>query len=275
MHPIDRTRLDAYLARIGYAGSLDPTLETLRALHRAHLQAIPYENLDIHLGRDLTLDRDATFAKLVDQQRGGWCFEMNGTFGWVLESLGFDVRYVAGAVRRASRGASAHDSHLVLIVTLERPYIADVGFGDGFYEPLPLQCGRYEQLALAFSISCEDEWWRVHNQPYGGADSYDFTLEPRSIESFASKCHQLQTSPDSGFVRAIVCSRYRPDGLVILRGAVLREVTNGRLAARTITDADDYLHVLAHHFDLAPAGRDTLWPIVQAQHAAWMASQSG
>lgn len=120
---LDTDRLGAYMARVGYDGSLAPTIDTLFALHRAHLTAIPYENLDIHLGRTLTLDRQATFAKLVGEKRGGWCFEMNGTFGWVLEAIGFDVRYVAGAVNRADRGASALDNHLVLIVTIDRPYI--------------------------------------------------------------------------------------------------------------------------------------------------------
>lgn len=72
--------VDAYLVRIGYEGRLEPTPETLYALHRAHLLAIPYENLDIHLGRPLTLSLPDIFDKLVTQKRGGWCFEMNGLF---------------------------------------------------------------------------------------------------------------------------------------------------------------------------------------------------
>lgn len=273
MIPLDARRLDAYLCRVGYDGPRVPSLDTLYALHRAHLTTIPYENLDIHLGRPLTLEREATFAKLVDHRRGGWCFEMNGTFGWVLESLGFDVRYVSGAVRRAERGARAHDSHLLLIVTIDRPYIVDVGFGDGIFEPLPLEPGQYRQHGLEFGVSRDGEWWRVHNHPHGGADSYDFTLEPRSIGSFAAKCHELQTAADSGFVRSTVCGRYNRHGLVVLRGAVLRDITDGQLAVRVITNADDYRHVLVTRFDLVPDGIETLWPIVQARHAAWMATQ--
>lgn len=274
MAQLDTDRLAAYMDRVGYDGPLTPTVGTLRALHRAHLTAIPYENLDIHLGRRLTLDRQAAFAKLVDDRRGGWCFEMNGTFGWVLESIGFDVCYVAGAVRRADRGASALDTHLVLIVTIDRPWIVDVGFGDGFVEPLPLEPGRYRQHALEFGVSREGEWWRVHNHEHGGADSYDFTLKLRSIESFADRCHELQTAADSSFVRATVCGRYDRDGLVVLRGAVLREVRDGVLGERVIADADDYLRVLVERFDLAPAGIETLWPTVKARHVAWMAAQA-
>lgn len=271
---LDATRLGAYMARIGYEGPLAPTHETLCALHRAHLTSIPYENLDIHLGRTLTLDRDAAFAKLVDDKRGGWCFEMNGTFGWVLESLGFDVRYVAGAVRRADRGASALDSHLVLVVTTDRPSIVDVGFGDGFFEPLPLAPGRYRRHSLEFAVSRDGDWWRVHNHEHGGATSYDFTLEPRSLESFAATCHALQTSPDSSFVRTAVCGRYGDHGLVVLRGAVLREVMNGFLSTRVIADADDYGRVLTERFHLAAAEFGPLWPAVHERHLAWMATQA-
>jgi N-hydroxyarylamine O-acetyltransferase len=271
---LDSRRIGAYLARVGYDGPLEPTVGVLRALHRAHLTAIPYENLDIHLGHPLTLDRQAAFGKLVDDRRGGWCFEMNGTFGWVLESVGFDVRYVAGAVRRADRGASALDSHLVLIVTVDDPYIVDVGFGDGFFEPLPLEPGRYRQRSLEFGVSREGEWWRVHNHEHGGAESYDFTLEPRSIESFADKCHELQTAPDSSLVRSTVSGRHEDDGLVVLRGAVLRELRDGVLAIRVIADADDYGRVLANRFHLAPVGVETLWATVQARHVAWMATQT-
>jgi N-hydroxyarylamine O-acetyltransferase len=260
---------------VGYDGALTPTVETLYALHRAHLSTIPYENLDVHLSRPLTLDRDATFAKLVDHRRGGWCFEMNGTFGRVLETIGFEVRYVAGAVRRAERGTSAHDSHLVLVVTVEgRRLIADVGFGDGFFEPLPLEVGRYRQQSLEFGVSRDGDWWRVHNHEHGGADSYDFTLAPRTIESFAGKCLELQTSADSSFVLSTVCGRHERDGLVVLRGAVLRTVKHGALDARTIADADDYARVLAERFGLAPEGVVALWPAVQARHLVWLAAQA-
>ena len=96
--------LRRYFARVGYTGSRETTLETLAGLHKAHLLTIPYENLDIHLGRPLSLDPSAIFARLVEARRGGWCYEMNGLFGCVLASMGFDVRFVSGAVDRVTRG---------------------------------------------------------------------------------------------------------------------------------------------------------------------------
>src|SRR6476620_9554304 len=141
--------LTLYLKRINYSGPVEPNFATLEKLHRQHLFAIPYENFDVHLGRKIELDEQAFFDKLVMQKRGGWCYEMNGLFAWVLRQLGFEVRLLAGSVRSVSDTKSQGD-HLVLLVELERPYVVDVGFGDGFLTPLPLEEGEYRQGYLTF-----------------------------------------------------------------------------------------------------------------------------
>jgi N-hydroxyarylamine O-acetyltransferase len=265
--------LRRYCARIAYDGPREPTRASLVAVHRAHLLSIPYENLDIHLGRPLSLDPAAMFTKLVDERRGGWCYEMNGTLGQALAAMGFDVRYVSGAVHRGARGDAALGNHLVLIVTLDRPWIVDVGFGDGFIEPLPLEPGTYRQGFLEYRVSVDGTRWRVDNHQYGGADGFDFTLEPRTIETFAAPCHELQTSPESPFVQVTVCERFVPGGLVMLRGAVLREVTESGVATRTVQDADEYLSVLRHRFALDLPEMRALWPTVWDRHVEWEASQ--
>lgn len=263
--------LARYFARIGYSGPRDVSAATLHAVHRAHLLAIPYENLDIHLGRPLTLDRAAMVRKLVDERRGGWCYEMNGVLGQVLETLGFTVSYVGGAVGRAARGDAALDNHLVLIVTVDRPWIVDVGFGDGFLEPLPLESGAYRQGFFEYRVTRSGDWWRVHNHAFGGADGYDFTTVPRRLEDFGERCHDLQTSAQSPFVTSTVCERFTAHGLVMLRSATLKTVTAGGVATDTIGDAASYAGVLHRHFGLAPAGLDALWPRVWARHLAWQA----
>ena len=271
---LTRARLDRYCARVGYQGPRDVTLRTLRDLHRAHLLAIPYENLDIQLGVPVTLDRDAMFTKLVDERRGGWCYEMNGVFGRVLESLGFDVRYVSGAVGRATRGWRAHGNHLVLVVTLDRPWIVDVGFGDGFLTPLPLEPGTYRQDFLEFRVTRDGPWWRVHNHPFGGADGFDFTLTARQPDDFRAQCHELQTDPDSSFVTTTVCERFEPGGLVILRAATLREVRADGVSSRVVRDGADYDRVLRERFGLAIPDVDALWARARQQHEAWQARQA-
>src|SRR4051794_25362765 len=92
----------AYLDRIRHTGSRAPTIEALRALHRAHLHAVPFENLDIHLGRPIRLDPGAFFRKIVGERRGGFCYELNGLFAELLAALGFEVSLLSA---RAADGA--------------------------------------------------------------------------------------------------------------------------------------------------------------------------
>ena len=262
-------QLSRYFARIGYSGDTTTSLTTLRNLHRAHLLSIPYENLDIHLGVPLTLDPERIFAKLVDERRGGWCYEMNGVFANVLETMGFDVRRVAGTVGRAAHGWRAQGNHLVLIVTLDRPWIVDVGFGDGFLAPLPLEPGSYSQSFLRYRVSRDGPRWRVDNHAFGGADGFDFTLTRRTLDDFAVQCRELQTSPESGFVKTTVCERFTREGLIMLRGATLKEVTAAGAREHVLESAGEYAATLRDRFGLdLPIAAAELWPKAWASHLA-------
>ena len=268
-------QLSRYFARVGYRADAKPTLATLRELHRAHLLSIPYENLDIHLGVPLTLDPERIFAKIVDEQRGGWCYEMNGLFGLVLESMGFNVRRLSGTVGRAAHGWRAQGNHLVLVVTLDRPWIADVGFGDGFLTPLPLEPGSFTQSFFHYRVSRDGPRWRVDSHPFGGADGFDFTLTARSLNHFAVQCRELQTSPESGFVKTTVCERFTRDGLIMLRGATLREVTAAGVKEHVLQSAGEYGATLRDRFGLdLPAAATELWPKVWASHLARQGEQA-
>ncbi len=106
--------IDAYLRRIGLDERPPANLSGLKALHAAHLRAIPYENLDVQFGRPVTIERPAIFEKIVGRHRGGWCYEMNGLFGWALDALGFKVTRATGAVMREMFGDPTLRNHLVL-----------------------------------------------------------------------------------------------------------------------------------------------------------------
>jgi N-hydroxyarylamine O-acetyltransferase len=265
-------RLDRYLSRIGYRGDLAPNLTTLTAVHRAHLHAISYENLDIHLGRPLVLGAEAAYRKIVLGNRGGWCYEMNGLLAWALREIGFHVRYLSGAVGREARGPAAEGNHLVLLVELDQPYLADVGFGDGFLDPLPLVPGRYRQGPFEFGLERADEWWRVRNHQWGAAPSFDFTLADRRLDEFAAQCRELQTSPTSGFVQKTVCQRFGPEGIRTLRGAVFRRITALGVAEHVIDSVAEYRETLASAFDLCVDRVDELWSRVWALHLQWVES---
>lgn len=259
-----------YLDRIGYTGDLQPSAATLKALQQAHLLAIPYENLDIHLGRRLTLDTQAIYQKIVIEGRGGWCYEMNGLFAWALRELGFQVTLLASAVNRAAHGDRAERNHLILRVDLERPYLADVGFGNGFRFPLPLAAGRYPHDFQEFELVADDNHWRLLDLGTGGP-GYDFTLEPRQMSDFAAQCQTLQTSPESGFVKNTVCYRFKPEGFINLRGAVLRRFRSTGMVEQTIADAGLYRTVLHDQFGLrlSVVEISQLWEAVRQRHESY------
>ena len=260
--------LSAYLARIGHSGPVRPDLATLRAVHRAHLLAIPYENLDVQLGRPGSVDPHAAFEKIVAGGRGGWCYEMNGTLGLALQAIGFQVTRMAGAVMREVHGARTLGNHLVLRIDLENgPWIADVGFGDGIIEPTPLAPGAFSMRGYDFRLEQLDaQWWRFHNHPMGGAAYFDFVSGPADPAQLAATCHWLRTSPESIFTQSVMAFRHRPDGIVALLGRVLRRVHPDRKEDTLLTSAEAFTEALRTEFGLDVPEAAGLWPKVCAKH---------
>jgi N-hydroxyarylamine O-acetyltransferase len=260
--------LERYLERIKYSGSLESNLETLVGVHRNHLLHIPYENLDIHFGRTLQLNPARAFEKIVLEKRGGWCYEMNGLLAWVLREIGFEVQYLACAVGQTNASAN----HLALKVNLEQAYLADAGFGNGLIEPIPLKSGVYTQQSRAFQLEQRGEGWRfdIPSVALGAVgNSFDFTLEPQQLEHFQERCTYLQTSPESSFVRVVVCHRMTETGVQSLRGAVLQTISNGIETSRTLETREQYDTVLSEVFDLQ-VQTEALWSKVWASHLTWL-----
>jgi N-hydroxyarylamine O-acetyltransferase len=258
--------LQAYLDRIGYSGAPRADLATLRELHRLHLYAIPYENLDVQLRRPTTIDPEAAFEKIVRRGRGGWCYEMNGLLGAALTQIGFEVTRMAGSVARGERDRPL-GNHLVLRVDLDRPYIADVGFGDGLREPVPLAPGPIRCAGYDFRLEpLDDGWLRFHNHATGGAPFFDFQDAPASPDQLSSTCQWLSTSPESIFVQTAICQRHRPDGIDVLLGRVLRDVTPSGKVDRLLGSADEFVSVLRQVFGLDLPEAGGLWPAICAKH---------
>ncbi len=268
-------KLADYLARIHYNGDVKPDFATLKAIHRAHLLSIAYENLDIHRNCPLTVDVLQIYEKIVTNKRGGWCFEMNGLLAWALREAGFDVTLMSSFVGREKSEPlpSGGGDHLILRVDLDEPILADVGFGNGILDPIPLSEGTYQQGFLTYKLVQEGDRWWFANQIHGGP-GFDFDLEPYQLSDFAGQSTRLQTSPESGFVRATVCMRFTPDGgMVILRGAVLRRITAAGTEDETIDNVADYERALSEQFDLHLPDVNLLWDKVWVRHQAWVKEQ--
>lgn len=260
-------RLADYLGRIGYDGPLNVDLETLTGVHRAHLLAVPYENIDVALRRPVTREPAAAFDKIVTRGRGGWCYELNGLLAWALEEIGFPVTRLAGGVHRATIGDDAIGNHLVLRVDLDRPHIADAGFGDGMLEPIPLAEGAHTQNGFTFRTEKLDaHWWRFHNHPHGSAPSFDFRDEPADAALLDRQCQALQED-GSRFVANVIMQKHTPDGIAALRGRALRLISGSRVECREIENRTDYAAVLTQTFGLPTDDAAALWQKIEAASA--------
>lgn len=191
--------LDAgrYLKRIRFEGAVRQDFETLKALQRFHLISVPFENLDVWRGRHLGLSPLDAISKIVERARGGWCFEVNTAFAALLNELGFRVTPLAATVLIGER--SPTPDHMTLRVDLDRPYLVDVGFGDSFFRPLPLDApGPHDGGSGEFGVEQVGETLTLYQQ--GGdsrVDQYRFELAPARLSDFEESCLRLQTDPDS------------------------------------------------------------------------------
>lgn len=262
-------QLSAYLDRIGYSGPTAPDFATLDALMRAHAGAVPFENLDVQLGRPVGIEAPALFDKLVTRRRGGWCYEQNGLMGWALAELGFDVTRIGAGVMRQVRGDSALGNHLALIVTLDRPWLVDVGFGGTQAAPLPLIAGDHPHPPFIVSLARTEGYWRFSERVGAGEPfSFDFRADPADEALLARQCETLQRDPESIFVQNLVVQQRQGDRHLALRGRVLaeRDATGER---KTLLDsADALVATIRDRFALDVPEAGSLWDAICARHAA-------
>ena len=243
----------AYLDRINYRGSLVPSAETLRALQVAHLLAVPFENLSIHAGEPVVLEDDALFGKIVNRKRGGFCYELNGLFAALLRTLGFKVEMLNAQVANSEGVFGPDFDHMALMVSLEERWLADVGFGDSFREPLLLdQREPTVQGERIYLITSEGAKLKLLQRAGEGEWKalYRFTLRSYSYADYAGMCKFHQTSPDSHFTRARLCSRATPDGRITISGMRLITDTDGGRKETVIENEEEYARLLREHFGI-------------------------
>ena len=255
--------LAAYLRRIDYGGPIEPTLAVLRALHLAHATHIPFENLDILLGRPIRLDTTSLQAKLVTARRGGYCFEQNRLFATALQAIGFDVEALIARVRFRITQVLPR-THMLLLVGLDgERWLADVGFGaDGLLLPVALESGlSSHQFAWWFRTIERDGLWVMQSARAGvWEDVYAFTLEPQLAVDFEVANHYTSTHPDSRFTQLLVAQRVAPQVKVTLRNRELTHDTGTDVMSRTLASDEEIVQVLAEAFGLvfAPGTRFAL-----------------
>jgi N-hydroxyarylamine O-acetyltransferase len=205
--------LKAYFERLGYLDRLEANMQTLFAIQRAHLYSVPFENLDIHLGREIHLDLPRLYKKIVVDRRGGYCFELNGLLAIMLTQVGFKVTQLSASSANADGTYKAEFEHLALMVgSANQPgpdWLVDVGWGDGPLEPLALEndieqerAGRVYRLRQEEGNFLLGKWFK----------HYRFDLTPHELREFEGMNRYFQTSPDTMFTQKRLCTLFQPGG---------------------------------------------------------------
>lgn len=243
----------AYLDRINYDSSLARTAQTLRELQFAHLLTVPFENLSIHWKQPIVLDDDALFEKIVTRRRGGFCYELNGLFAALLRSLGFKVDMLSAGVGVPDGGFGPDFDHMTLLVTLEQRWLVDVGFGDSFLDPLLLDT-REEQVQghRAYKVVPVDDHLILQQRDTQGewSNQYRFTLQPHNYPDYSAMCHYHQTSPQSHFTQARICSRTTRSGRITLSDMRFITTVGLERRERTLSSEAENATILREKFGI-------------------------
>lgn len=287
--PLDAMTRDAYLARLGWTDVPPPTIETLVALHRAHVERVPYETVWIALGERRGIDLLESARRMTNGTgAGGYCYHLNGGLSLLLEWLGFDVhRHLGGVQSNPSAAnpepvAGASGNHLALTVSIDgRDWMIDAGLGDALHDPLPLVEGGVDQGPFHFRLrpsDVEPGGWRLDHDPKGSFAGFDSRSGPVVEEEFHERHEFLSTSPESGFVRVVTAQRRDATGVDALRGKVLTRIEAGSDEGRELMSEGEWRAVLADvygmsldHVDAAVVA--ALWQRIGADHEAFLSRQ--
>ena len=233
--------LDAYLSRVGFDGAVAADTVTLDRLHLAHLSAIPFENLDIQMGRPIRLDPASLEAKLIRGGRGGYCFEQNTLLQQMLTEVGFETMPCEARVRPAGSTSITPRTHMVLVVTLAgRRFLCDVGFGgDGPLLPVPLDGTPTEQFGNRYRLASEGPLLVLQRQSAATwVDSYAFVPERRHPIDFEMANWYTSTHPSSRFVTTLTAQRALPEARHVLRNLTYTVTDRGGVNTREVQRRD-------------------------------------
>lgn len=239
------TDVAAYLDRLGLVGEAAPTEAWLLRLHLTHLSSVPFENLDIHADVPIVLETERLLDKLVTRRRGGYCYEVNGAFAWLLREVGLEVSLAQCRVHEGDDGFSPPFDHLALLVRLpeddpdDAPWLVDVGFGDSFTLPCRLGWDWSEPAGRFRTRRVDDTWHLERDRGDGWAPQFALDPTPRALDEFAPRSRWHETSPDSPFRRRPMATLVTPTGRVTIAGHRLIVTTDGDRDERELPDASE------------------------------------
>jgi N-hydroxyarylamine O-acetyltransferase len=273
---LDDITCDRLLRRIGLTDRPSTDAPGLRAVHRAFVSHVPYEDLAVQLGESEPLDPRALVKRVLRGGRGGYCFEVNTVLHTLLEALGFRVERRHGIVgARDAHAAGAPTNHLALVVHTPDagPFIAEAGWGEGPLDPLPLIEGPVRAGAFDFRIERQSDGWWVTQHEFGSSPGFWFADASATLADFQPHHERLSTSPDSSFVQTLTVQQPFDDRIVTLRARTLFYDGPGRRDRQVVRSPQAFASVLGHVFGIDPEalGSDRLhrlWAKAADQHEA-------
>lgn len=230
-----------YLRRINIDKLKEDKFAALKQLQLQHLLNIPFENLDVIRKVPINLNVQSFYEKIITNRRGGYCYELNGLFHWLLKELNYECYLVAATVLRADRSYAMERSHATQIVELDQPYIVDVGFGDSTYQPLPLTGEIKEDVSGKYRIKkVNNRTFELEREEKTGEwrSLQRIDLLPLKLDDFEEACHFNQTSPNSTFTKHDIATIATLDGRYTLSDDVMTITKNGEKEKRNINKSE-------------------------------------
>ncbi|HRH40180.1 MAG TPA: arylamine N-acetyltransferase [Pyrinomonadaceae bacterium] len=230
-------------------------LETLKLLQKKHLLTVPFENLDIHWQRPIILDPKNFYEKIVDEKRGGFCYELNGLFNELLNEIGFPSKIISAKVMQRDGNFGAEYDHLVILTKIgEEEFLVDVGFGDFIVEPLKfiLEVEQIDTNGTFLIRKFDENYFEVVKKDGENWQSeYIFKELARDLTEFTEMCNFHQTSPESHFTHGKLCSIMNKNGRKTLTDKKFIETINGEKIENEITSDDEFNQILECEFGIS------------------------
>lgn len=243
-----------YLIRINYNGDETPSLVLLQKLQKSHLLHIPFENLDIHFGKTIELDEEKIYDKIIYNNRGGFCYELNSLFYKLLIAIGFKAKRISARVYNKDKGYGQEYDHMATIVSIDgKEYLTDVGFGEFSFSPLLLELNKIQKDERGEYLidKYDGEYLRVSRLENGElTPEYIFKNVHRKLYEFEEMCRYHQNSPDSHFTHKKLISIPTENGRITLTDHTLKVKTNNKVEERKLIDETAFFKELIKWFDI-------------------------
>jgi N-hydroxyarylamine O-acetyltransferase len=243
-----------YLKRINYKNKIDTSLNTLFELQKKHIKNVPFENLGIHYNKEIKLDVDAIYRKIVRNKRGGFCYELNGLFYNLLKTIGFDVKMISAKVHKKDGIYGKEFDHLATIARVDnQDYLVDVGFGKFAFEPLALKMNVLlnDDFGKFQFDKFKEGYFRINELVEGKLiPQYIFKTIPRKLSDFETMCTFHQTSSQSHFTTKKVITIFNGKERITLNDNLLKITTNGKVSELHFKESKKFDELLKKYFDI-------------------------